>query len=109
MKSRNLFLGLVFLFIGVVALLATFDVIDFSWHIAWKLWPMLFILVGISVLPIKDWLKAVLLLVTFAVGILLYQHEASKGPHHWFFTKNATQTESFLSSTGKNEIAFLSF
>jgi hypothetical protein len=97
MKSRNLFLGLIFLLIGVVALLATFDVIEFSWHIAWKLWPMLFILVGIAVLPIKDWLKAVLLLASFALGVLLYQHEASKGPHHWFFTQNAAQIEMFLS------------
>lgn len=97
MKSRNLFLGIFLLFIGVVSLLATLDVIDFSWVIAWKLWPMLFIFVGILVLPVKDWLKAVLLLAALGVGVLLYQHEASKGEHHWFFTQNAAQIEMFLS------------
>lgn len=97
MKSRNLFLGIFLLFIGVVSLLATLDVIDFSWAIAWKLWPMLFIFVGILVLPVKDWLKAVLLLAALGVGVLLYQHEASKGFHTWPFTQNAALTELFLS------------
>ena len=97
MKSRNLFLGIIILFVGVVSLLASLDVIDFSWRIAWKLWPMLFIFVGISILPIKEWLRAILLLVTLAVGVLLYQHEVTKSPRHWFFTKNVAQTEVFLS------------
>ena len=97
MKSRNLFFGIIILFIGVVSLLVSLDVIDFSWRIAWKLWPMLFIFAGILILPIKEWLKAVLLLVTLAAGVLLYQHEASKGFRHWFFTQNAAQTELFLS------------
>ncbi len=78
MKSRNLFLGILILFIGVVALLASFDVIDFSWRIAWRLWPMLLIFIGITVLPVNDWLKAALLVVALAVGVLLYQNEAKK-------------------------------
>ena len=97
MKSKNLFLGILLLFIGVISLLASLDVIDFSWRIAWKLWPMLFIFVGIAILPIKEWLRALLLLATLAVGMLLYQHEASKDPRHWLFTQNVAQTEFFLS------------
>ena len=97
MKSRNLFLGIILLFVGIVSLLASFDVIDFSWSIAWKLWPMLFIFVGIALLPVKEWLKALLLLAALAVGILLYQHEATKGPRHWFFTQNTTKTELLIS------------
>ena len=76
MKSRNLFIGIIVLFIGVVALLASLDVIDFSWRIVMRLWPMLLILIGIAVLPIKDWIKALLLLVVLASGIALYQNEA---------------------------------
>ena len=97
MKSKNLFLGILLLFIGVISLLASLDVIDFSWRIAWKLWPMLFIFVGITILPIKEWLRALLLLATLGVGMLLYQHEASKDPQHWFFTQNVAPTEVFLS------------
>ena len=87
MKSRNLFLGIIFLFFGVVTLLATLDVVHFSWRIVWRLWPMLLIFTGIAVLPVKDWLKAVLLVLALAVGVLLYQHEeermAARYPSGW--------------------------
>lgn len=78
MKSRNLFLGIVILAVGVLSLLASIDVIDFSWRVAWRLWPMLLIYVGIAILPFKDWLKALLLVVALAFGIWLYQNEARK-------------------------------
>ena len=78
MKSRNLFLGIIVLFVGVVALLASIGVIEFSWRVAWRLWPMLLIFVGISILPIKDWAKALLLVVALAAGVWLYQSEAKR-------------------------------
>ena len=78
MKSRNLFLGIIILFIGVMSLLASLDVISFSWRIVWKLWPMLLVFTGIVILPIKDWLKALLLVVALAVGVWLYQAESKK-------------------------------
>ena len=94
MKSRNLFLGIILLFVGVVALLTSLDVIDFSWYVAGKLWPLLFIIAGVLILPVKDWLKAILLLATLFVGVLLYQYEASQKPHHWLFSQTAkTQVE----------------
>lgn len=78
MKSRNLFLGIIILAVGVVSLLASIGVIDFSWRVAWKLWPMLLIYIGIATLPLKDWLKAILLVVALAFNIWLYQGEAQK-------------------------------
>ena len=93
MKSRNLFWGIIILFVGVVALLASLNFIDFSWWIARKLWPMLFVFAGILILPVKDWLKAVLLLASLFIGVLLYQHEA-KSTHHWLFSHtNRAQVE----------------
>ena len=46
MKSRNLFTGIILLFIGVVALLAACNVFEFSWTLLWRLWPMMLILIG---------------------------------------------------------------
>lgn len=83
MKSRNLFLGIIIIFIGVIALLAACNVIDFSWTLVGRLWPMLFILVGVMVLPVKDWLKAILLVLTLCGCVLLYRYEAT---HSWFHT-----------------------
>ena len=86
MKSRNLFLGIIILCAGVIALLAALDVIDFSWIVAWKLWPMLFIIMGIAILPVKEWLRSVLLLAALALCVLLYQHEAPQSVCHWLFS-----------------------
>jgi len=86
MKSRNLFLGIIILFIGVIAFLAALNVIDFSWVIAGRLWPMLFIIAGIAILPVQEWLRIVLLLAALAVSVLLYQHEASHSVYHWLFS-----------------------
>lgn len=86
MKSRNLFTGIIVLFIGIVALLASLDVIDFSWSILFRLWPMLLILLGIAILPIKDWLKAVLLVVALAVSALLYHNEAKNHADRYFWS-----------------------
>ena len=91
MKSRNLLLGVIILFIGVVALLSSLGVIDFSWWVARKLWPLLFVFGGILILPVKDWLKALLLLAALFVGVLLYQYEASDSSDEGLFsqTRNA--------------------
>lgn len=88
MKSRNWFLGILFVAIGVLALLASLDVIDFSWVIAIRLWPMMLIFIGIAMLPFKDWLKAVLMLVALAVGVLLYQYESNKHDRNWLFSQS---------------------
>jgi hypothetical protein len=78
MKSRNLFLGVLLLFVGVIALLATLDIFELRWSIVWHLWPMLLVFIGIIVLPVKDWLKVVMLLVSLVISVLLYRYEASQ-------------------------------
>lgn len=75
MKSRNLFIGILVLFTGVVALLSSLGVIEFHWSIVWKLWPMLLIVVGISLLPLNDYVKGAILLAALGVGCLLYHAE----------------------------------
>ncbi len=86
MKSRNIFLGIIILFVGVISLLAALNVIDFSWIVAWRLWPMLFVFAGIVILPVKEWLRVVLLLIALAACVLLYQYETSQGLTHWLFS-----------------------
>lgn len=81
MKNRNLLLGVVLLFVGIIALLASLDIFELRWSVIWRLWPMLLIIIGILVLPVKDWLKIVLLLVSLIGSILLYRYEVS---HTWF-------------------------
>lgn len=89
MKSRNLFLGLVVIFIGVVALLASIGTIDFSWKVAYRLWPMVLIVIGIALLPLKEGWRVLLLVLALTASVLLYQHEAEKHKRHWWpFSQN---------------------
>ena len=98
MKNKNLFLGVILLFVGIVALLASLDIFEFKWSIVWKLWPMLLIFIGIMVLPVKDWLKAVLLLVSLAISVLLYRYELNNS-HFWLFSQYTTQVKTELPIT----------
>ena len=91
MKNKNLFLGIVLLCVGVGALLAKLDIFEFRWSIIWRLWPMLLVIIGIMILPIKDWLKAVFLLLSLAASILLYRYELNNSHFSWPFSQNATK------------------
>ena len=75
MKSRNLFIGILVLFTGVVALLSVLGVIEFHWTILWRLWPMFLIIAGIALLPINDYVKGAILVGALGIGCLLYQAE----------------------------------
>lgn len=75
MKSRNLFAGILILFTGVVALLAVMGRFEFHWATLWRLWPMFLIIMGIALLPFRDYIKALILLAALAVGCWLYHVE----------------------------------
>lgn len=93
MKSRNLFLGILVLFTGVVALLSVLGVFEFHWSILWKLWPMFLIIIGISILPLNDYVKGAILLCALAAGCLLYRAESKKYEGNAitrFFNRNFT-------------------
>ena len=76
MKSKNFIAGILILFIGVVALLAALNVFDFHWSIVMRLWPLILIIIGISILPLNDYLKGALILASLGIGCLLYHVEA---------------------------------
>lgn len=76
MKNKNLFIGILVLFTGVIALLSALGTIDFHWSIAAKLWPMILIIVGIAILPLNDYFKGGLLLVALGISCVLYHIEA---------------------------------
>lgn len=92
MKSKNFIAGILILFVGVVALLAALRVFDFHWSIVMRLWPMILIIIGISILPLNDYLKGILILVSLGVGCLLYHAEAKdyKGNPVTRFFSNAS-------------------
>ena len=79
MKYKNLFWGVVLILLGVMYLLKKFDVIWFNWRDIISLWPLLLVLWGISLLPIKAMVKLIASLAAVLVMILLI----SFNPVHW--------------------------
>lgn len=82
MSYRKIFWGVLLVIIGILFILKNTGVLFFSWHTIWHLWPVVLILWGISLIPIKDWIKLVLSLVTVLVTFLTAQHYTEKHPHN---------------------------
>jgi len=71
MKNSNLFWGGILVALGVIFILSNFDYLNFNWWGIFKLWPMLLVLIGVTLLPIKNAKKIVLTLILLAVTITL--------------------------------------
>ena len=50
MKTSNIFWGVFFVAIGGLVLLGNLTDLNFTWSSAWKFWPMVLILIGVSIL-----------------------------------------------------------
>lgn len=68
MKTKNIIWGLVLVLIGGLFILKNLDIIYFSWHGIWRLWPVVLVLIGIAILPIKSGIKIALTVVTLIVA-----------------------------------------
>jgi hypothetical protein len=91
-KFKNIFWGVILLTLGLVLALKNFGVIHFSWRALLQLWPILLILWGISVLPVKASLKLVLALCVAALSVVLVYHRSPQYENRPFWQWN-TDTE----------------
>lgn len=69
-QNSAIFWGLMLIFIGLLFILRNFDIVDFNWAYVWRLWPLMLIYAGISMLPIKEVIKLILA-VLFFIGALI--------------------------------------
>ena len=76
MKFRNLFWGIILIFVGTLAILNNLDVIDFAWRKLWNLWPVFLMLWGISILPIKDGIRLGLVIITLGLTMFYITDQA---------------------------------
>lgn len=88
MSYRKIFWGVLLVLIGVLFILKNTEVIFFSWHTLWNLWPALLILWGISLIPIKDWIKVVLSIITVIITFFAVQQYGKNDNWNWHFRYN---------------------
>lgn len=83
MKFRNLFWALILIAIGLMFLFSNFGWLDFHWVSIWRLWPLILIFWGVSILPIKDVVKFILVIAFIALSFIFFNRITEP---RWFFT-----------------------
>lgn len=71
MKVSRVFAGALIILLGLALFLSNFDVLSLDWHFIFRLWPVLLVLAGISVMVSDSKWKAALYAVT-AVLVLVW-------------------------------------
>lgn len=89
MKFRNIFWGVILIFAGVLFILQNLGLVHFDWIAMWRLWPVILVLWGVSIIPVKDWIKVVLVLLILggSVSFMLNKTVAWDNNQHsteWF-------------------------
>ena len=69
MKFRNIFWGVILIFAGVLFILQNLGLVYFNWMAMWRLWPVILVLWGVSIIPVKDWIKVVLVLLVLGGSV----------------------------------------
>lgn len=88
MSYRKIFWGLLLVLIGILFILKNTGAIAFSWSTIWHLWPVILILWGISLIPVKDWIKLVLSGATVVIAFFAIQQYGPKDNNNWHFNWN---------------------
>lgn len=81
MKHSNLFWGGLFVVLGGLFILKNIGVLYFNWMSIFSLWPMLLVLIGVTMLPIKSGLKTLLTLIVLVITVALIFAKTN----HWNF------------------------
>lgn len=73
MKTSHIFWGVFFISIGGLVLLGNLTDLNFTWNSAWKFWPMVLVLIGVSILVKNQMGKSIVAgLAAFVLALTLY-------------------------------------
>jgi hypothetical protein len=86
MKYRHVFWAIILISIGILFMLNNFGVLEFGFRTLWSLWPLILILWGISILPIKDGIKIIGLVVVLALTVIFFNRISERSS--WFHFRN---------------------
>ncbi len=82
MKYRHVFWAFILIAVGVLFMLNNFGVLEFGFRTLWSLWPLILILWGISILPIKDGIKIIGLVAVLAFTVIFFNRISERSA--WF-------------------------
>ncbi len=87
MSIKRVIWGSILIIIGLLFALKNFGVIDFDWFMLFSLWPLILIFVGITLLPMKNAYKIILIIASLIIGIAVvfstYDENSYSGCNRW--------------------------
>ena len=72
MKYKHIVWPVLLIFIGLIILMSNMGWFHFNWAGIWQLWPVILIIWGISILPVKDLYKYILLIATIGFTMIFF-------------------------------------
>ena len=99
------FLAILFIFIGVYFLLQTHNIIGFSFRRLIKVWPIIFVLIGIGFLNFNRWIKYTLNMIILILVLFFVSKSPSNINHENAINENITT----ISNSGSEEKTKLNY
>jgi hypothetical protein len=100
MKTKGIFTAILLITIGVLCLLNFFEIVDISWSMVFRLWPLILIWIGVNFIPISHTWKLVLkiLVLLFGVFLLFYYSNfyCCTYQNNCFHKKNTSEEKSMV-------------
>jgi hypothetical protein len=94
MKHQNVFWGTILITFGLLFMFDRLGVFELEWFMVWRLWPVLLILWGVSILPVRGLFKMILAIGVAALSLLIYANlKPSESPFHRNFHYNYTDED----------------
>ena len=85
MNFRKALWGIVLILIGGLFIMDNFNIVDFHWASLLSLWPVVFVLWGISILPIKNIWKTIVSLIVLVVSLGYALQDTPENHDWWMF------------------------
>ncbi len=83
MSYKKIFWGVMLVLIGILFILKNVGMIYFDWQTIWRLWPVVLILWGISILPVKDYIKLIVSVGAIGISIFLVNQYDKTGYYNF--------------------------
>ena len=105
MKTEKIIWGLILVFLGGILLFQNLDIINFNWHVIFRFWPVVLILIGANLVFSRDesqTSKAILIvLAILTIGFITYKGitTAGSGESSWSFNDDDHEEKSFAGSS----------
>ncbi|MCF8218258.1 MAG: DUF5668 domain-containing protein [Bacteroidales bacterium] len=87
MHFRKALWGIVLILIGGLFIMDNLNILDFHWASLLSLWPVIFILWGISILPVKNVWKTIFTVIIL-IGALGYAFQDNPENRGWWFHRD---------------------